>query len=116
MHLALFTDLSLTHVFDITPGSGAAAIAAAILRIQYDGLAMNASHCDWLNQILDKAMFAIIADSKDAESLKIKCELCQYFNANIEEARALLTSGAGENPDEDEENDAEDGEEAEAKL
>ena len=91
MYLALFQDMSVTHVFDMATGSGAAAMAAAILRIQYDGLAMSKDHCDWLDQILNKAMFAIVVDSKNPESFKIKKkELCKYFNANITEARALL--------------------------
>ena len=113
MHLQLFQDMNVTHVFDLTPGSGAAAMAAAILRIQYEGLGMNKDHCDWLDKILDKAMFAIIASAKDEESLKIKNEVCQYFNAIVEEARGLLSSepadGYGDDEeDEDEVNECED--------
>jgi hypothetical protein len=116
MYLALFQDMCASHVFDLAPGSGAAAMAAAILRIQYEGLAMSKGHCDWLEKILDKAMFAIIVDSKDAESVRIKGELTQYFNANIDEARGLMASGAiEEEDDEDEDGDGE-GEEGEAKA
>ena len=113
MHLQLFQDMNVSHVFDLTPGSGAAAMAAAILRIQYEGLGMSKDHCTWLDQILDKAMFAIIASAKDEESLKIKDEVCQYFNAAVEEARGLLSSepadGYGDDEeDEDEVNECED--------
>ena len=95
IYLAIFEDLSVTHVFDLAAGSGAAAMAAAILRIHYEGLAMNAEHANWLNRIMDKAMFAIVVDSTDEESLKIKADVSQYFNANIEEARALLAGAPG---------------------
>ena len=37
--VALFKDLSVSHIFDLTPGSGAAAIAAMMLRLKYDGCA-----------------------------------------------------------------------------
>ena len=114
MYLAIYKDMSATHVFDICPGSGAAAMAAAIMGIQYDGIAMSQDHCDWLDQILNKAMFAIVVHSKDAEALEIKNELNQYFTAHIDEARSLLASGDEEEwVDEDgEEDDVEKSEDA----
>ena len=108
IYLAIFEDLSVTHVFDLAAGSGAAVMASAILRIQYEGLAMNADHANWLDRIMDKAMFAICVDSTDEESVKIKADVSQYFNANIEEARALLAGGSEEAHD-DENDDAENG-------
>ena len=105
-YLALFEDLSITHVFDVAAGSGAAAMAAAVRKIPYEGLGMNADHVNWLDRILDKAMFAVVVDSKDEESMKIRSDVNQYFNTNIAEARKLL-EGAGDvqgfEDDEDEE-------------
>ena len=80
------------HVFDLAAGSGAAAMAAAIFRIHYEGMAMNTEHANWLNRILDKAMFAIVVDGTDEDSLKLKDDVNQYFNSNIEEGRRLLAS------------------------
>ena len=92
-YIALLQDLSAESVFDLTPGSGAAAMAAAILGIQYEGLAMNSNHANWLTRILDKTMYAIIMDSSDEDSKTIKADLSQYFSHRIEEARVFLTSG-----------------------
>jgi len=113
LYLAWYIDYGVTHVFDLASGSGAAAMAAAILRIHYDGLAMNKAHKDWLDQILDTAMFSIVVDAKDdAESLRMKSDVSQYFNANIEEARKLLagskSASQGDKSDEDSGTDDED--------
>ena len=58
--IAFFQDSHATHVFDVTPGSGAAACAAAVLDIPYEGVAMSAKHAAWLENIMDKAIFACI--------------------------------------------------------
>ena len=93
VYLALFSDMNVTHVFDLAAGSGAAAMAAAILRIHYEGFVMNAQHGLWLNRIMDKVMCALVVDSIDTESMTIRSEVSQYFNSYIEEAR-LLMAGA----------------------
>ena len=109
MWLAIFTDLNVTHVSDVAAGSGAAAMAAAVLQISYEGFAMNAEHLSWLDRILNKAMFAIVADGKDEESMSIQGEVNQYFTAIIEEARDYMRPGAEADDisdiDEDDEND-----------
>lgn len=91
--VALFQDLNLSHVFDVSPGSAAASIAAGICGIGYEGLAINALHANWLNRIIDQAMFAIIADRTDDESKELRADLATYFGPSIEEARELLASG-----------------------
>ncbi len=107
VYLALFEDFNVSHVFDLAAGSGAAAMAAAILGISYEGLAMNAEHANWLDRILDKAMFAIVADAHDEEAMKIKAEVNQYFNTNIDEARALMANAEEVEPDKFDENEDE---------
>ncbi len=111
MFVALFADLNVVSVFDLAAGSAAAAMAAAILRIQYEGLAMNANHANWLNRIMDKAMFAIIMDGSDEESEKIKADVSNIFSPQIEEAREFLTSDVGAEDDHDESDDDGDGDE-----
>ena len=64
---------------------------------------MNEQHANWLDRILDKAMFAVVADSKDEECMKMKADVNQYFNAHIEEARALMVSADADDEEEDEE-------------
>ena len=97
MYVALYTDLNVTHVLDLAAGSGAAAMAAAILHIQYEGIAMNTNHVNWLERIMDKAVFAILMDNNDEESQKIKGDVSNYFASLIQEAREFLS---GDVPDE----------------
>ena len=106
MYLAIFEDMNITHIFDLAAGSGAAAMAAAILKIHYEGFAMNQDHATWLDCILDKAMFAVVVDASDEESMQIKADVSQYFNNIIEEARKLLD---GHDSDEDGDDGDEDG-------
>lgn len=107
-YVALFKDFSAESILDVTPGSGAAAMAAAILGIHYEGLAMNASHANWLDRIVEKAMYAIIIDSKDERFKPIKAELGQYFSEQVAEARLFLTSDQYEKKQSDEDEDHED--------
>lgn len=48
-----FADLQVTHVLDLTAGSGAAGVAALYSGCFYEGFAMNATHQAWLNNVLD---------------------------------------------------------------
>ena len=100
--VALFHDLQVSHVYDLCAGSGAAAMAAGICGIVYEGLAINSEHANWLNRLIDKAMFAIIADHyEDDETKQLRTDLAKYFGAAIEEARRLLTSDVAVDGDED---------------
>ena len=56
---------------------------------------------------MDKAMFAIIADSEDDESKTLREDLRSFFGPLIEEARQYLTSGEVGDVDEDDEDDDE---------
>ena len=107
LFLALFRDLNTVQVLDLTPGSGAAAMAALILRICYEGIAMNAGHANWLNRILDKAMFAVIADADDEESKKMQADVMTHCSALIDEARGLMYSDMGDPSDDAEESQEE---------
>ena len=110
--VALFNDLGVTHVWDLCAGSGAAAMAAGLCGIVYEGLAINSDHVSWLNRLIDKAMFAIIADRTDDESKQLRADLTMYFSPSIEEARRLLTwDEADDDADDDDDDEGEDDDE-----
>ncbi len=46
----------VTHVVDFTPGSGALAVAAASGAVEYEGIAANEAHRDWLDSIVDRCV------------------------------------------------------------
>ena len=101
-YITFFQDSHATHVFDVTPGSGAAACAAAVLDISYEGVAMSKKHADWLENIMDKAIFAVykirddlLADSgamskSDIEETELQAEVFEHFKDQIEEGRKYV--------------------------
>ena len=104
---ALYEDYNIDHVWDLTIGSCAAACAAAAVGIQYEGVAMNEKHANWCQRIMDKAMFAIIADYHDDDESKVLREdLRSYFGPLIEEARQYLASGSVGDVDQEDSDEA----------
>ena len=99
-YIAFFQDSHATHVFDLTPGSGAAACAAAVLDISYEGVAMNAAHAAWLDSIMDKAIFAVMqirdishahcGKESDAEAKELQANVLEHFKELIEEGRKYV--------------------------
>jgi hypothetical protein len=89
---AWFKDLNVSHIFDITAGSSAAACASAELGLKYEGIAMNEKHANFLNNIMDKAVFAIVAGSEAESDKQIREDLQKYFLPLIEEGREFIVS------------------------
>ena len=55
--------MAATEILDWTPGSGAAAAAALHCGIKYEGVCTNTAHKQWLDGLLDKAIYAVAVDS-----------------------------------------------------
>ena len=96
--------LGITHIVDLTPGSGAFAVAATGLA-QYEGIAANDAHRDWLDSIVDRCvMYKAGQDQGYAgETLGGDAEFVsnasKYFNG-LMEARRWLMPDAGEGDEE----------------
>ena len=115
-YIAFFQDTHATHVFDVTPGSGAAACAAAVFDISYEGLAMSAKHAAWLDSIMDKAIFAVMQirdisqahsgemTESDLEAKELQANVLEHFKGLIEEGRKLVERG--DNSDDFDQSDA----------
>ena len=95
---AFFKTLCVTHVFDLTAGHGSAAIAAVMLGLKYDGVAISDQHLNFLDNLLDSAIWPIIADS--TEDAVFANEVSRCFAALVEQGRRLL-----ENDKEEEQQD-----------
>ena len=98
-YMAFYKDAHATHIFDVSPGSGAAAIAAAVLDISYEGVALSPKHAVWLENIMDKAIFAALrlreipTDAKgkpDAEATELRDNVLHYFKDLVEEGRKYV--------------------------
>ena len=101
LYIALFKDLMVDHIFDLTPGSTAAACAAAVLGVTYEGVAMSEPHANWLNNIMDKTIFTILADSTDDQTKDTRTDINCYFTHIVEEGRLYMMGGAAADADEE---------------
>ena len=101
-YLVFFKDTNACCMLDTTPGSGAAACAAAILEIPYEGYAMSSKHTTWLDNIMDKAIFAPISkrEIKDAkgktmhEAKHFQEQVVTCFKDLVEEGRKYVERDA----------------------
>ena len=124
-HITFFRDTHVTHVLDVSPGSGAAACAAAVLNISYEGIAMSAKHAAWLDNIMDKAVFAAVQlrgiekDAKgkavDSDAKQLQDNVLAFFKDLVEEGRKYLTRDSHQPEDDDLIDDADDDDEGESK-
>ena len=87
----LLTDLGVGHVVDLSPGSGACAVAAAMNHITYDGFCFNDMHKSWLEKVLDRAMLGVFTDKEVPNHDKEFGEsIRKYFSASITDATKLI--------------------------
>ena len=62
----------VTHVVDLSPGSGALALAAAWGSIHYEGIAANPTHKEWLDIVIDKIVLYLCGKPDDTGPEMIK--------------------------------------------
>ena len=88
-----FRDMEAKSVFDLTGGTGAAAIAAMLLGIKYDCLCMSIAHKKWLDQILNKVVIALVHGA-DKDNTSFDAKLVDstrvYFAALAEEGERFM--------------------------
>ena len=99
----LYQDFRAQKIFDLTAGTGAAAVAALALGLQYDGCAMSDKHATMLNMLLDKACFFVLAD--ECADSTLGGDILQHFGLLIDQGRAMFdptVDNAEEEGDDDE--------------
>ena len=91
----LFEHFGVTHVVDFAAGSAAIAIAAAGAQ-DYEGIAANGEHRDWLDATLDKCvMYMAGKDPQFTQSLgvvdeDVTAKIAKYFGGTLMEARRIM--------------------------
>ena len=103
----LFAQFDVTHILDMTPGSGAAASAALAAGATYDGFCINAPHKQWLENLMDSAIFALAVEKDSAEAVGATQEhidqIRMFFSATVKDARRYLGSDSGPPAEDDKE-------------
>ena len=92
----------MTHIVDFSPGSGALTIAAAG-SMEYEGVAGNQAHEEWLNSTLDRCVMYLAGKEKDFTKRlggddAFKDKVQKYFSGTMMEARRMLEPVAGAEP------------------
>ena len=87
---AFFKELGIDHIFDTTTGSAAAGIAAHYAGIQYDGVCCNPLHKTWNEQVMNQAMFAIIADGGAGSTPEFVKKILHFFGPSVDEGMRML--------------------------
>ena len=104
---------NVTHIVDFAAGSGAIAIAASGA-MDYDGVAANDNHEQWLNSTLDRCVMYLAGKDKDfgkklSSSDEFAEKVAKYFGGTVMDARRILEPVDDEDEDE-EDDDADEGE------
>ena len=102
----------VTHIVDFAAGSGALAIACAGA-IEYQGIAANDAHRDWLDSTLDRCIIYLAGKEKELakrlggdDAFMDKVE--KYFGGTMMDARRLLEAPERKEGDDDESDDDDD--------
>ena len=69
---AFFEDLDAGFIFDLSPGNGGAAVAAALAVMEYVALCPNAGAQKFLEGVMDRALLALLTD--DGKDKGERCE------------------------------------------
>ena len=107
----IFAEHKVTHIVDFTPGSGALAIAASGA-MEYEGIAANDAHRDWLDTIVDRGVM-YKAGHEEGYAQKLGGDegflekASKYFGGVMMEARRMLEPVAEDGDDEEESDEEE---------
>jgi hypothetical protein len=82
------------YVFDLTPGSGAAAIGAWQNNMQYVGICSNASHKAWIENIMDNCMYAVVTRSEQDQEFIDR--VLHSFGTQVDQGIRLLQDEGAE--------------------
>jgi len=85
-----FKDMNFDAIFDCTPGSCAAAIAAFYNGQQYDGITCNPTHKTWCEGLMDQAMFAVMADGGGGATKEHISKVRHFFEGRVDEGMRMI--------------------------
>ena len=93
--MQFFKDLpQITHIFDLGAATGAAGIAAWRCGISYEGVCFNQAHKDWLDNVMDNCMFAVVASGIETKvspkDQEFQEKVRHFFGPQVEEGMRLL--------------------------
>ncbi len=88
--MSVFRDLGLHEVFDLTPGSAAAAVGALYCGVKYDGACENEDHKKWLDHLVDTGCLAALAEEAVPSDEAFVANVKHYFPNSIQQAKRMI--------------------------
>ena len=99
LYSTLYRDLHVSDVVDVTPGSGAACVAALYNSIPYYGFSINEKHRKWFLDHIQKAFLALVYSKDVAVDKGVFDNVKKYLQRSAEAAKHLLPSNTALNHD-----------------
>lgn len=90
LYSTMYRDFEIGSIVDLTPGSGAACLAALYSGIPYTGLCVNEPHQSWLAGLFQKAYVALVATQAVSVDKELIANVKQYLERTAEAAKQLL--------------------------
>ena len=91
MYIAICKDFEVTDVFDLSIGSGAAAIGTALSKqFNYFGVCYNSKHMAWVRRHLHQCYLAMVSDGRAKVDGEIVKKVKQYFQISVSECRQFF--------------------------
>ena len=86
----LIRDFHVAEVVDLTPGSGAACLAALYSHVHCTGVPYNAEHEKWLLEVLHRTFIALVVEDKVRADKDLTQKVQQYLPKSVETAKRML--------------------------
>jgi len=93
--MQFFKDIpGLTHILDFGVGTAAAGIGAWRCGINYEGVCANQVHKDWLDNLMDSCMFAVVAEGVGTKAVgnddQFQAKVQHLFGPQVAEGMRML--------------------------
>jgi len=111
LYSTLYRDFQVADVVDLTPGSGAACLAALWSSISYIGLCSGQEHQKWLQDLLQRMFIAMLMTKKVSAAPELVQNITTYLKFAAEQAKLMLPrdgSAVGDSFTGDDDSDVED--------
>ena len=111
LYSTLYRDFQVADVVDLTPGSGAACLAALYSSIPYIGLCSSQGHQKWLQDLLQRMFVAMVMTKQVRAEPELVKNITTYLQRTAEAAKLMLPrdgSAVGDSFTGDDDSDVED--------
>ena len=91
LYSSLLRDLQVANVVDMTPGSGAACLAALYSDIFYIGFGHNEAHRDWMQDILQRMFLAMVLNKDVVADPELVKNAVKYLQRSADVGNLMLS-------------------------